>query len=249
MTSKHTLLPLLGVLLSAAIAQGQLINIDLGNSTTVGSDQSAGVVASTGWQQKSGYPNFSNQSLLFSDGSPSNGLITAVNGTGNYSSIGASTTDPNYTMFNRDIGISGNTGLTTITVTSLTNTEFSGGYDVYVYIAANANSSSHEEATISLSDGTSTYYVLVNETIASYQGSFIQSTATSSGTAPIANYVKFSGLTGDSFTISSQNVDDLTGAVAGLAGMQIVAVPEPSTMAYLGMLTVLSFLYLVKRRR
>ena len=183
------------------------------------------VVPSTGWQQVAGYPDFQNQPLKLADGSASGAKITA-DGVGNYSSIGAKNTDPNFALFNRNLGISGQSGVSTIKVDNLT--AFPGGYDVYVYFAANNNPGGTDVIhAYSISDGTTTYFIKADETMPSYQGKFVQSSATTAGAATVGNYVKFSGLKSPSFTISAKNSENVTGGAAGFAGMQIVAAKAP----------------------
>lgn len=248
---------LLALILCTLPALGQVtINVELGSGTAVSGTDVAGVVPSAGWQQKSGYPDVTTPSALnLSDGSSSGASIT-FDGTGNVTSIGAATTDANYTMFNRNLGIgfagSGNTNGSlgsTISVTGLGTDFTTNGYDVYVYVATNTNFGSGGEdiETVSMSDGTTTYYFEINDTIASYQGSFIQATATDLASAGLANYVKFSGLTSSSFTISSTPVTVNADSLGGFAGMQIVAVPEPGTFALLAGFGALG-LILVRRR-
>jgi hypothetical protein len=55
---------------------------------------------------------------------------------------------------------------------------------------------------------------------------FQQTTVTDGSSNPSADYAIFTGLTGSSETITS-----LVAGGGGIAGFQIVAVPEPSTMA------------------
>ena len=55
---------------------------------------------------------------------------------------------------------------------------------------------------------------------------FTQTTDTT-GANPTADYAIFSGLTGSSQTITSTGA----GGSGGIAGFQIIAVPEPGTMA------------------
>ena len=71
---------------------------------------------------------------------------------------------------------------------------------------------------------------------------FVQTTDTS-GLYPAADYAVFSGLTGASQTVTLQSlVNDGWG---GIAGFQVVAVPEPMTLSTLG----LGALLLLNRRR
>jgi hypothetical protein len=101
-------------------------------------------------------------------------------------------------------------------------------YDIYVYFSSDAAG-----RTATVSDGATTYS-LSTVGAASISGAnavFIQTTDT--GTLyPTANYAVFSGLTGSSQTITeSPLVND---AWSGIAGFQIVAVPEPGVMALAG---------------
>ena len=230
-----------GLLLAPALSTGAtMINVDLGNSTTVGSG-TAGVVASDGWQQKSGFPDFSGAPLNYADGSASGATLSA-DGVGNYACVGASTADGDYLMFNRNLGIEGSASSSTLTFTGL---DLGGVYDVYVYVDSNADSSGSGGGTFSISDGTTTYYYKTDATQASYQGTYVQATATASGDAELANYVKFSGLTSSSLTITASRVGNLTAATSGFAGLQVVAVPEPATMGLLA----LGLPALLRRRR
>ena len=56
---------------------------------------------------KSGFPNFGPDSLTYEDASASGATVTLASATGNVTSIGAATTDGNYDMYNRGVGIGG----------------------------------------------------------------------------------------------------------------------------------------------
>lgn len=250
---KHLLQTTLGiaVLAAATTVSAQVISVDLGKDTAVTGTDVTGFVPTAGWQQESGFPDFSGRALDLSDGSPSGATLDG-DGSGNITTIGASTADNDYTMYNRALAIEGSGGFSTLSVTGL-GAEFTGpGYDVYVYVGSATNFGLETRVTFSFTDGTTTYYLDADESIASYQGSFIQATTTTyagSGTTPIANYVVFSGLTGTDFTISAQNVDTVTASAAGFTGMQIVAVPEPSTFAFIGTFGLIAGLVALRRRR
>ena len=61
------------------------------------------------------------------------------------------------------------------------------------------------------------------------------------------NYVRFSGVTGASFTASLDITDGSN--TAGIKGIQVVAVPEPSTAALLAGCLGLGHVMMRRRRR
>jgi len=109
-------------------------------------------------------------------------------------------------------------------------------YDAYVYFGTD-NTGSLGYAT----DGTTTYTYA--DEYSDPFGGFIQTTATD-GSTPVANYAKFSGLTGD-VTLMTGTLSGSDGCGAGMLGVQIVEVPEPMTLSLLG----LGGLALIRRRR
>jgi hypothetical protein len=124
---------------------------------------------------------------------------------------------------------------TTVNPASLTlshlNATFTGGYFAIVYVGGfNANTGA------SITDGTSKYYFRPLPTPVA-PVSFTATTQTTdlgAGNNPIAQYAVFgsfaSPLTADSITFT---LDTLAGGGAGLGGLQIIAVPEPTTAAML----------------
>lgn len=90
-------------------------------------------------------------------------------------------------------------------------------YDIYVYFASDVNT-----RTGSVTDGSTTYYYNILDnmiTDASGNALFAQTTSTTNGAFPEANYAVFSGLTGDSQTISGSTLTDFV----GISAIQIVA--------------------------
>lgn len=133
----------------------------------------------------------------------------------------------------------GNTDKPTVTITNIPYSQ----YDVYVYsLGAQTGTSAY----ITLGS-TSYYFTSPNGAGAGYVNgvvgpfTFTQATSTTSG-SPTANadYVKFSNVTGSSFTVNSTYVSGGNGNVA-INGVQLVQVPEPGTLALLafGSLAVL----------
>jgi len=108
---------------------------------------------------------------------------------------------------------------------SLSSISYSS-YDLYVYVSSDATG-----RTGNLALGSTTYYfsTVGLAAISGANAQLIQSTDTT-GANPTANYVVFSGLTGGSQTL---NLDIPFGG--GISAFQIVAVPEPSTMALAGL--------------
>ena len=237
-----------------SLSAQSMINIDLGSGTAVTDTDTLGVVPSAGWQQKFGYPDFSDVALALNDGAPSGATMTA-DFNGNVATYGASTTDSNYTMYNRGGALNtADSGGTTVTVNNLGTQFTSSGYDVYVYFGSLNNFGSDDAYWLSFSDGSTTYYAAVEEDVATYEGSYQQVTNT---TTPIAapseadgtNYVVFSGLTSTNFTITAANITNTsTGSSAAITGMQIVAVPEPATYASMAGLVVLLVVFFRRRR-
>lgn len=102
-------------------------------------------------------------------------------------------------------------------------------YDVIVYGTGFSGGEGGNQGAYS--DGTSTYYMQRPNPADS---SFIQSTDIDLGDGvDIANYVRFSGLTADTATITVSMVNVAT----GIGGFQIVgeAIPEPATMLLVGL--------------
>jgi hypothetical protein len=98
-------------------------------------------------------------------------------------------------------------------------------YDIYVYF-----SSDTAGRIGTVSDGAVTYsFATVGATSISGANAVFAQTTDTGVLYPTANYAVFSGLTGSSQTITESPL--INDAWSGIAGFQIVAVPEPSTMA------------------
>ncbi len=139
---------------------------------------------------------------------------------------------------------------TTPTPVSLTlsdlNATFASGYFAIVYVGGfNANTGA------SITDGVSTDFFRLDPTPVAPYGSFVRTTQTTdlgAGNNPIAQYAVFgsagSPLTADTITFT---IDTLSGGGAALGGVQIVAVPEPTSAGLL--MSGAMLLVLCRRKR
>lgn len=99
-------------------------------------------------------------------------------------------------------------------------------YSIYVYFSSDA-----ADRPGYVTDGVTSYFfnTLGAASIAGSDALLVQTTETSNANHPGANYAVFSGLSGASQTITVQmEQNDLWG---GIAGFQVVSVPEPSALA------------------
>ena len=96
-------------------------------------------------------------------------------------------------------------------------------YDVYAYLAGFSF-----PATSSVRIGNERYYYVQSSNFTT--DGFVQATATSPQGAPLATYAIFRGLQGSSFNLG---IIKESGNRPAIAGLQIVAVPEPATLLLL----------------
>jgi len=205
-----------------------IISTELGNNTGVSTTDVAGFVPVAGWENPDGTPNFS-YSPNFDNGDPSGATIAGTDLAGNVnSSIAVDAGDDNTLMYTRGKNIDNNAA---ISITSLPTTgDWAAGYDIYVYFAPlTAN-----PGQFSMSLGGITYYAnIANAVNYTPGGGFVLADSTDSmNPSTTGNYFLFSGLSGSSQTLTFNG----PGAGSGntlVTGMQIVAVPEPSTAALL----------------
>ncbi len=96
-------------------------------------------------------------------------------------------------------------------------------YDVYVYVTSDASS-----RTGYVTHNSTSYYLKTNKEY----GTFTQATATTAGDRTVGNYVLFAGQTASSFSFS---LTQESASNLGMAGIQIMQVPEPASLALLGL--------------
>jgi hypothetical protein len=101
-------------------------------------------------------------------------------------------------------------------------------YNIFVYVSDDTAGRS-----ANVTDGAITYDLstLGSSAVSGASALFVQSSDTS-GANPAADYVEFTGLTGSylTITVSPGDQSPADAAWVGLAGFQVVAVPEPASM-------------------
>ena len=189
---------------------------DNGNLIPSNGSSFAGVANAAFWNysREAGVAN-----LLASDGSSSGVSLTFGDQYGAWGIGGVSGPDADGT-YNKSI-FDGYANTATMDTLSLSGISFSQ-YNIIVYLSSDVDG-----RVGTISDGPTTYdfsTVMRNQVNNDPNVTFIQTTDTTSAN-PGANYAVFSGLTGASQTLT------LNIGGGGIAGMQIVAVPEPGTLA------------------
>jgi hypothetical protein len=208
-----TLLPALP---SASAAPLLGVNFGSDQSSLAASD-STGVVAQDNWNNASGASG-SIFNLVDESGAATTADVTwSSNNT--WLTGTATTTATEKLLYGYLDGGSGNVAATV----SITSVPFST-YDAYVYIGRDA------------SDSTSTY--IVNGNSITVTPAFQPTTFTVAGTATpgtpnpgtAGSYVLFTGLTGD-FSLTTSNTGALGNHRSPVNGVQLIAVPEPGSLA------------------
>jgi hypothetical protein len=110
---------------------------------------------------------------------------------------------------------------TSITSVAVAGVPFTVPYDVIVYAIGDSQQNRAGDYTI----GTQSFRLLDN---VPFTGTFTQSTAPGgSGPGGAGNYVRFTNLSGPTFTLTAQAAQDIAGFRAPINAIQIIPVPEP----------------------
>jgi fibronectin type 3 domain-containing protein len=177
-----------------------------GTPSSMGGTESAGVVALTNWNNCTGTSG-TNVALNYSTGSSSGATVTySCNDTWS-TAITESAGNPRMMKGYLD---DGNAGSTTVTINSLPSAITANGYDVYVYFDGDTSTACTSNYTIG-----STTIVGTDPANTDFSGTFTQASGGSNG-----NYVKFTSLTGASFTLTASPASGSTRAPVN--GIQIV---------------------------
>jgi len=136
----------------------------------------------------------------------------------------------------------------TITLSGLDSEYDSEGYDLVVYYdGANGSSEWITEYAVACGGTTleSIYARDETDTVA-WDGSFVEAVGTNADDATDGNYVRFTGLTANSLTLTATPVDFQSGD-APINGLQVLPAPEPATLGLLA--AGLATTFLRRRRR
>jgi hypothetical protein len=230
---QHNTFKLAGVALLAAAAtsvSAQVISWNLDNNGTIGgASQYAGVVLANNWNNS--WPSNPTTDLMDNSGTATT-LDLAYGSWGTWSIQGSHPGQDANGSYNKELlngylnaGPAGWNPPITDSHVTLTQIPYAQ-YDIYVYFSSDA-----ADRPGYVTDGTTSYYfnTLGAPSISGADALLVQTTETSNANHPGANYAVFSGLSGASQTLSVQmEQNDLWG---GIAGFQVVSVPEPSALA------------------
>ncbi|HLP77107.1 MAG TPA: PEP-CTERM sorting domain-containing protein [Candidatus Paceibacterota bacterium] len=229
---KKTILLAALVTASSLAANAQnVISWAYNNGQSIPANGTAGVVSAINWNLTG---DTGSLSLSLNNSTASGTTLSLAGGFGAWGIGGVSAPDADGT-YNKAIfdGYYNSLGSTL----TLGNIPFAN-YSIYVYFSSDVDG-----RTGTVSDGTTTYSfttMAVGATAAN-NAAFTRTTDTGTGN-PSADYAIFENLSGSSKTFTIANTSD----GMGFAGIQIVGVPEPSTMALAG-LSVLGLA--ISRRR
>ena len=206
----------------------------------------AGVLSTVNWNNASGQTGtLSNVTAdLAGVATPTTSGVTFNSDVGNWSSTGRGEENNTGTGENGDL-MSGyldtnNTSNVIISTTGLTTQGIPGPFNVHVYVQGGVNG---RGGTYNVTS-TGGYNVTdTHDTTAAFDGTFVEDTDVA-GTTPGSNYIVFRGVPGD-FTLTTTPVNGGGTLRANVNAIEIVAVPEPTTVG----LVALGALGLLARRR
>ncbi|MHB1157415.1 MAG: PEP-CTERM sorting domain-containing protein [Phycisphaerales bacterium] len=227
---------------------GTIISMDLGNSTALPSNGStfAGVESAAWWNNPNGTPNFTNVTLKDNTGTDTTAKASSIILYGNATTSPApGGSDNNTIMYTRLVYMRAPTlpSPSYLKVDNLPTNLTTSGYDVIVYVGTVGNTS--DGYRLEITDGTTTLDEWVWVSGSNYTGTFVQATGGTQASPAVGNYVRFTGLTGSSFTFGLAQTQSGLVTFLGVTGMQIVEVPEPAT---LGLMAVGGLLMLSRKR-
>ena len=233
------LLALAGFVSPSADAEVISVNIFANNGqapdTQLAASESAGVVSVDNWNNIGPFAdnagNATSGTLNDDDGSSTSATLS-------WTGVGATNTrsfadpaDPDVRMMNSY------SQFDSLTFNDLPSVFADNGFDLYVYYEDNNKGLT---TTISATVGGTTFWGRDDTTYDDASDSYIRATALTEATATDANYFRFTGLTGSSVTVSFGG-----NGREPITGLQVVAIPEPASLALLGM----GGLLMLSRRR
>jgi hypothetical protein len=219
----------IGVAAAATQAQS-VISVNIDNNSTVNptggpNSNQAGVVLSPNWNDsyyQNGTPYWNNSvaNLMDNSGATTTASYTCSAYWSAYSVLGSHPGQDADGSYNRELlnGYFNVQGAESIAISGISY----GTYDIYVYFNADV---AGRAGAVGIGATTYSFSTVGPASVNGANGLFLQTTDTASGN-PTADYAVFTGLTGSSQTIFENNP-----SWGGINGFQIVAVPEPSSMA------------------
>ena len=218
-TATHSTTFTLNVTTSSQTANGISIDFDGLNTETMGSSETAGVVALSNWNFAIGASNPSPLSLLDQTGAATTATVTWTSDNVWNSSI--QDQPGNFRMMKGYLD-NGQQRTTTVTVNGLPSSP--SGFNVYVYAQGATNNSTNTGIYQISGTGITTSSVALTYN-SNFNGTFTQATASS----PIGNYVLFTIPNVSGFTLSAIPSTASTGYKrAPLNGIQIVPIAPPN---------------------
>ena len=254
MNSKSTLTALTLMVAMTASASAATISVNFNQSTggaaPLGSSVSAGVVTADNWNNISSdsQSGTSTGSALNDDGG--NATAASVEVFNAFWRDGVDSSTGDHQMFS-DYTNTTSAANGVINVTGLGTNFTSNGYDVYVYLGGTDSMGVNTPAEFGAGIGGDQQWIRSIRRTPGFNGSWSSTTfgteAAAQSSSTESNYILFQGLNAANFAIDILKDPDSTQAWsrAGVRGIQIVEVPEPSSAALLG----LSALGLALRRR
>ena len=214
-------------------------------ASALGATDVAGVVAQSNWNNLDGASGTDATGFVLSDGSASTALVTWSSP--NSWRAGANTAltggDGILTNGYLDTGNTAENGIS-IAVSGLDPALTSMSYDVYVYFVSDSTADRGGAYTIDDGSGPIVQY---GSTLAA-PSAHVLDPGTDADNSADGTYLRFSGLTGGSFTLTSDTtLTTPNGFRAPINGIQVVAAPEPSSIA-LSLLGGAGLMALIRRR-
>ncbi|MFC4991455.1 PEP-CTERM sorting domain-containing protein [Rubritalea tangerina] len=229
---KHTPLTSIACALTLTLGSASLtaatISINFVGNTNlnnVGADSPTSIVGLNGVQAQD-WVNLAGTSATDADIDGASGSATISFSTNWRFNTGGTSGTENHNMMDGAIRLGG-TGDSAPVISNLGTDFTSSGYDVYVYFGSDSHNRVHRFTLTPTGDSTSNNSGTENLTQA-YNGAFTETNAD----GDVGNYLVFRGITASEFTLSDNGTSP---GKPGVAGIEIVAVPEPSLSLLLGL--------------
>jgi hypothetical protein len=259
------------IVVLSGMAQAENISIDwfggsaagtgAGNQTQMLPTDVAGVVPLGNWNSFIDDPAIASETfnLNLSNGAPSGATITITGSPNDWDTNINETLSPNHKMMLGYVDTN-NTTITNLAITGLPASVTTGGYNVIVYYDGE-NGTEHRVGRYEV-NGVSQWG---KDAGLAFSGTFTQGQTSVDPLAgggaqlnnlpatvpvPAGNYMVFGPLSGPDFTLRAQaSVTQSGTARAAINGLQIIQIPEPATMALIGVGVVIASAGVVVRRR